>query len=101
MSPERSYLVTRIPEPGIKGDRIVQTNGKVDAISQDENVSLLGTGLQVINPGALDPTKKFESFHDVWNDLIIKQSLYVSKSQPLKWRAIDTPSDLEKAREVW
>ena len=101
MSPERSYLVTRIPEPGIKGDRIVQTNGKVDAISQDENVSLLGTGLQVINPESLDPTKEFESFHDIWNDLIVKQSLYVSKSQPSKWIAIDTPSDLEKASEVW
>ena len=101
MSPKRSYLVSRISEPGIKGDRVVQTNGKVAAISQDESISLLGTGLQVINPGTLDPTKEFESFHDIWNDLIVNQSLYVSRSQPLKWIAIDTPSDLEKANEVW
>ena len=100
-SPERSYLVSRIPESGIKGDRIVQTNGKVESISQDESISLLGTGLQVINPGTLNPKKEFASFHDVWNDLIINQSLYVSGSQPSKWVAIDTPSDLEKAREDW
>ena len=100
-SPELSYLVTRIPESGIKGDRIVQTNGKVDSISQDERISLLGTGLQVINPGTLNPRQEFGSFHDVWNDLISKQSLFVSKYHPSKWTAIDTPLDLENARKGW
>jgi MurNAc alpha-1-phosphate uridylyltransferase len=95
-----SYLVTRIDESDVKGDRILQTEGRVIAISQDNNITSLATGLQIINPGTLSPEMNFDNFHEVWSDLISKESLHVSRSQPTKWVAIDTILDLENANKV-
>lgn len=100
-TPNLSYLVSRHDNSVIKGDRIVQTAGRVTSISQDKNISSLATGLQVLNTGSLSPAQNFDSFHDVWGDLIGNQLLFVSKSQPSKWTAIDTPLDLENVRESW
>ncbi len=100
-TPELSYLVTRVCESGIKGDRIIHNNYRVESISGFGSSPLLATGLQVINPGTFSPNAKFNSFHDVWNDLIGSQSLYVSRSQPARWTAIDTPLDLENASKSW
>jgi hypothetical protein len=95
-----SYLVTRIDESEIKGDRILQAEGRVTAISQDTRIASLATGLQIINPGTLCPKMKFDNFHQVWDDLISKQLLHVSRRQPTKWVAIDTILDLENANKV-
>ena len=100
-TPQRSFLVSRESDMGVKGDRIIQSNGRIESISQEENVALLATGLQVINPGTLSQNVIFESFHDVWSDLIGNNSLFVSQKRPNRWAAIDTPLDLENARVNW
>ena len=99
-SQDLSYLVARVSESELKGDRILQSEGRVTSISQDGNIALLATGLQIINPGTLSPGLIFDTFHDVWDDLISRQSLSVSRSQPTKWVAIDTLSDLEDVNKV-
>lgn len=99
-SQDLSYLVARESESEIKGDRILQKEGCVTSISQDNKIASLATGLQIINPGTLSPELTFDNFHEVWDDLISKQSLYVSRSQPTKWAAIDTLLDLENANKV-
>ena len=100
ISQDLSYLVGRESDSELKGDRILQNEGCVTAISQDSNVTLLATGLQIINPGTLSPELTFDNFHEVWDDLISRQSLCVSRSQPTKWAAIDTLFDLENANKV-
>ena len=100
-TPHFSYLVTRESDVGVKGDRIIQSNGRIESISQQENVALLATGLQVLNPGTLSQNAIFESFHDVWSDLIGNNSLFVSQNRPNRWTAIDTPLDLENAYVNW
>lgn len=96
-TPKYSYLITRTSEAGIKGDRIRQIDSRINSISQEDSASSLATGLQIINPGTLSAFKKFESFHDVWNDLIENHLLFESGIQPTEWSAIDTPLDLQTA----
>ena len=97
IKPRLSYLISRTSGPGIKGDRIHQTFSRVNAISQEESVDSLATGLQVINPGTLSTNRRFETFHDVWNDLIGSDLLFESRNHPTEWAAIDTPEDLMAA----
>jgi NDP-sugar pyrophosphorylase family protein len=99
-SQDLSYLVARESNSHLKGDRILENEGCVTSISQDNNITSLASGLQIINPGTLSSELIFDNFHEVWNDLIGKQSLYVSRSQPTKWTAIDTFFDLENANKV-
>ena len=100
ISQNLSYLVGRESDSELKGDRILQNEGCVTAVSQDSNLSLLATGLQILNPGTLSPELIFDNFHEVWDDLISRQSLCVSRSQPTKWAAIDTLLDLENANKA-
>jgi NDP-sugar pyrophosphorylase family protein len=96
-----SYLVARANEPEMKGDRIIESEGQVIAISDLESKGKLATGLQIINPSTLTPGRTYDDFHQVWEDLIDKNLLRVSKYQPREWLAIDTPSDLERARKTF
>jgi NDP-sugar pyrophosphorylase family protein len=97
---ERSFLVTRTEKSELKGDRIAHSDGRITSITQNLENYTLATGLQVINPGTLTPKVNFDNFHQVWNDLISKKSLYTSRSYPSKWVAIDTIIDLENANKV-
>lgn len=100
-TPRSSYLVTRECGSEFEGDRIIQTNGQVDSVSPLSDSKTLATGLQVINPGTLNPNVKFTGFHEVWSELIVSKSLFVSESHPIRWTAIDTPLDLENANKGW
>ena len=100
-TPRLNYLVTRECGLEFEGDRIIQTHGQVDAVSPLSDSKTLATGLQVINPGTLHSNVKFTSFHEVWSELIVSKSLFVSESHPIKWTAIDTPLDLENANKGW
>lgn len=96
-SKELSFLVTRTEKSELKGDRIVHSEGRITSITQNLANYTLATGLQVINPGTLTPKVNFDNFHQVWQDLMSQELLYVSRNQPKKWWAIDTISDLQKA----
>ena len=99
-SKDFSYLVTRENASDLMGDRIIEENGQVTSISNSITWGKLATGLQFINPRRLDPKKSFSDFHEVWDDLIQKNLLRTSGIKPSEWMAIDTLSDLERARET-
>lgn len=92
-----SFLITRPNDPELEGDRVLQDDGVVTSVSKIRQNGTLATGLQIINPSSLTPNKQFNDFHEVWNDLIDRNLLRVSKSQPEKWIAIDTPADLDES----
>ena len=92
-----NYIFTRKCNEGLSGDRINATEGRIDSISPVNKSTSLATGLQIINPGTLTPNVNFSNFHEVWSDLMSRNSLFESSINPSKWTAIDTPADLEKA----
>jgi len=98
-SRDSNYLVTRKSDLDISGDKVLHTDGLVRSIKENLDSPLLATGLQVINPSTLSPREVFDDFHEVWDDLISRQLLRISRNHPTKWAAIDTPSDLKKANE--
>lgn len=100
-NPDLSLIVTTKSTETQAGDRILETEGRVRDISGKVKSDLIGSGLQILNPKTLTEDKIFNDFHEVWSDLIIRDSLYVSKQRPTKWSAIDTMEDLDAACHYW
>ncbi len=92
-----SFLMTRRAPLKMAGDRIIQENGRVVKIAQENATNILATGLQVLNLGQLEPMRLYDDFHEVWSDLIVKKKLFTCSTYPHSWSAIDTPADLEEA----
>lgn len=60
--------------------------------------SLLASGLQTIVPREIPPNNKgFDDFENVWEVLIEKDKLGLSRFSPSSWCAIDTYQDLQAA----
>ena len=95
-----SFLMTRKAPLKVAGDRIVEQNGRVLKISQDNTTNLLATGLQVLNLGQLKPLRVYDDFHEVWSDLIEKKKLFTCSTYPHTWSAIDTLADLSEANRA-
>ena len=96
-----SYLVavdSSFIQPPPPGDRIVLSGNKVQSIGPDQPSNLLASGLQVL---AIDNFQRDlpeqGDFRGIWNKLISRDCLRVSRFIPRRWFAVDTPEQLE----VW
>lgn len=95
--PESSFIVAIEKDSGYPGDRIITTGERISALGPSNTSSLLASGLQVLVPGRVSRRRtSLDDFSEVWADLILHGELRLAQTRPRTWRAIDTPSDLEK-----
>lgn len=69
----------------------------VTKIDRDNPSELCASGVQIIRPKyILDSVGKIKSnFYDLWNELIMLQSLYVTKTMPKVWKSYDDIKSLQ------
>jgi NDP-sugar pyrophosphorylase family protein len=86
------------PVSQIEGDYITQQSGIVSALSRDRKTSCYCSGIQVLNPRAVNETMPpVDSFNDLWKNLIKSKSLYASPYRPEHWSSFDTMSQLSQS----
>jgi NDP-sugar pyrophosphorylase family protein len=96
-----AMLVPVVPVPGVAGDFIFHESGRVTALSRQRTSPIYASGIQVLNPAAINAmTRPTDDFYDVWNQLIGPRQLCCSRVYPKRWLAIDTPEQLAAARCV-
>ena len=79
----------------LDADTIISENNIVKSISRDYRTGLYASGVQILNPLAINQlTKPENNFYKVWANLIELQQLYVTKSMPTQWKIYDTLKDL-------
>lgn len=84
------------PVEGIEGDYIFGENGIVRMLSRKEPTEMYCSGIQVINPFAINNLMKAcEDFNEVWENLIQQHQLYYSAVYPNKWYAVNTLEQLD------
>ena len=87
------------PVNNCKGDFIFKKKNKIINLSRNKKSDLYASGIQIINPKKINEITKFSgSFNDVWKQLIKKNKLYVSKTYPGAWFAIDNVQNLKDVK---
>jgi NDP-sugar pyrophosphorylase family protein len=88
-------LVPVAPIPGIEGDFIHSSDGRVIRVSRSEPAPIYCTGIQVLNPRRVAQRCFCDScFYGVWNQLIDQGELAVSRPYPHRWFSIDSLDQL-------
>lgn len=84
------------PVQDIAGDFIFGNNNKVAFLSRQQTSGIYCSGIQVINPAAINEhVKNVEDFNDVWQQLIVQGMLYYSDTYPKEWYTVNTVAQLE------
>lgn len=90
------------PVPGLDGDYILHQDNVVTRLSREEPSEMYCSGMQVLNPAAVNRlTSPTESFYEVWGQLIVQSALACSSIYPRTWLAIDTLQQLSRASEEY
>jgi NDP-sugar pyrophosphorylase family protein len=80
---------------GLDGDFIHADGHLVRALGRHLKSDIYCSGIQIINPHRINMmTKEGQSFYDVWQQLIVQDSLWLSTIYPKKWMAVDTLEQL-------
>ncbi len=83
------------PVPGLDGDFIFQNDGVVTEINRHKQSDIYCSGIQVINPCAVNRLIGPEDdFNKVWSELIKLKQLYCSEVYPKRWFTVDTVDQL-------
>ena len=83
------------PVPGLDGDFIFQNDGVVTEINRHKQSDIYCSGIQVINPCAVNRLIGPEDdFNKVWSELIKLKQLYCSELYPKRWFTVDTVDQL-------
>ena len=83
------------PVKGLGGDYIFHKNNKIMQLSRDNKSDLYCSGIQIINPYAINTKiSPCEDFYQVWEQLINMQLFYCSSVMPDKWYAVDNIAQL-------
>jgi N-acetyl-alpha-D-muramate 1-phosphate uridylyltransferase len=91
-------LVPVAPVPGLEGDYIFHREQVVSEVSRTKPADIYCSGIQVINPARVNQLVSGRSdFYAVWNELIAKQQLWVSRTRPTRWFTVDTLEDLQRS----
>jgi len=86
-----AMLVPVPPVPGVAGDYIFHEDNRVTALSRERPAPSYASGIQVLNPAAINArTQPAEDFYAVWAQLILQRQLLCSRIYPDRWLAIDT-----------
>jgi len=84
------------PVKGLDGDFIFADKNVVTELSRTKSSSIYCSGIQIINPAAINRlTHPTDNFYSIWNELIAQKKLYCSNVYPSKWTAIDTMDQLK------
>lgn len=88
------------PVEGLDGDFIFHENNTVTELSRTKPSGIYCSGIQIINPAAVNRlTKATDNFYELWSELISQKKLYCSNIYPSKWTAIDTMEQLQNLSE--
>jgi NDP-sugar pyrophosphorylase family protein len=88
-------LVPVVPIPMIEGDYIDHENGLVTGIQRQAPKDIYCSGIQVLNPSKVASVAAgADDFYAVWNALIERKQLWVSRIYPKPWFSIDTLEQL-------
>lgn len=87
-----AMLVPVQPVAGVAGDYIFSDPaGRVTALSRERVAPVYASGIQVLNPAAINArTTAAEDFGAVWAQLMAQRELGCSRVYPDRWLAIDT-----------
>lgn len=84
------------PVKGLEGDFIFAENNIVTELSRTKPSSIYCSGIQIINPAAINRlTTPTDNFYSIWSELIAQKQLYCSDIYPSKWTAVDTMDQLK------
>jgi len=87
------------PVDGLAGDYIRAEGTVVTNLARHEPSDLYCSGIQVLNPAAINRTTKDKGdFYAVWRQLIDQRQLRVSRIHPTSWFSVDTIHDLERLK---
>ena len=94
-------LIPVKPIKGLDGDYIFHKNNKVKKLSRSKIADIYCSGVQIINPMAINNlTKPSNDFKQLWFQLIKKNKLFVSNVKPKKWFTVDKVNDLKRLRNL-
>lgn len=86
-----AMLVPVPPVAGVDGDFIFHDNQIVSALSRERAAPTYASGIQVLNPAAINAAvTPAENFTEVWENLIQQKKLGCGRVYPDRWLAIDT-----------
>ena len=95
-------LVPVNPIPLIEGDYIDHQDGLVISIQREVSKEIYCSGIQVLNPSRVASiVGDADDFYLVWNALIVKKQLRVSKVYPKPWFSVDTLEQLANVTNNW
>ena len=93
--PGLNELVPVRPVAGLEGDFIFHQDQVVSAIERERPAEIYCSGIQVVNPAAINALTRFEGdFYSVWRQLIEVRQLKVSSVYPKRWFSVDTVEQL-------
>jgi NDP-sugar pyrophosphorylase family protein len=79
----------------LDADTIICESNVITSISRDYRAGLYASGIQILNPSAINQlTKPENNFYQVWANLIELKQLYVTNTMPTQWKIYDTLKDL-------
>ncbi len=88
-------LVPVKPVIGLDGDYIHHTEQIVYEVNRNKLAETYCSGIQVLNPSRIAHTvSEGQDFYAVWNGLISRKELKVSRKLPSKWFTVDTIEQL-------
>lgn len=91
-------LVPVTPLPGVSGDYISQRDGLATRIDRNHPTDIYCSGIQVLNPARVAAlTTEGGDFYSIWNQLIARQQVRVSRVYPKRWFSVDTLEQLAMA----
>ncbi len=86
-------IVTVPYKEGVEADFVTRRYGKCKRIDRDINTGTCASGIQIINPWAVNALfkdkPKPETFNEIWAELMKQDRLTVFETQPTEWRAYD------------
>jgi len=89
-------VVPVTPAKDIAGDFIFGKDNIVAQLSRSQVSDIYCSGIQVINPFAINErVKSVEDFNDVWQQLIEQGLLRYSNTYPKEWHTVNTVAQLE------
>jgi NDP-sugar pyrophosphorylase family protein len=87
------------PVDGVEGDYIEHAGRVVTWIGRARATGSYASGVQILNPARIHrECPDHDSFYEVWNALVARGGLRVSRVQPASWFSVDTLSDLQRLR---
>ena len=91
---EPALCIVPIPASA-NADFIHSKDSQVTKITREDISQVCASGIQIINPAKINRTiTPKDNFYDVWMELIKAEAMYITKTQPISWKAFDNLKDI-------